>query len=79
MWRRRLACQRPPLIYPESTARVAPGMFKALVIQCPKICSWTRKPEILLEIRNKDHIPQRDQPAYCLQAFQDFKNIRKKA
>ena len=44
-----------------------------------KICSWTRRPETIVEIRKKGHVSRDYQHTYYLQTFQRLDNNRKKA
>ena len=42
-----------------------------------KICSWLRRPKIILEIRKKGHISPGGHQSYYLQVFKDFTYHRK--
>ena len=55
-----------------------PSSSNSIRHNCEKICSWSRRPKTILEIRKKGHISLDDQQSYYLQVFKDFTNNRKK-
>ena len=50
--------------------RLAKIYSNSIRCNCQKICSWSRKPKTMLEIRKNCHISLDDQESYYLQVFQ---------
>ena len=56
--------------YSSSSPRPVKSPSNSIRYNCRKICSWSRRPKTILEIRKKGHIFLGDQQSYYLQVFQ---------
>ena len=56
--------------YRSSSPKPVKNLSNSIRYNCQKICSWSRRPKTILEIRKKGQISLGDQKSYYLQVFQ---------
>ena len=70
------------LVYIKCNSSSSPRLIKSPSISirynCQKICSWSRRPKIILEIRKKARFSKRCTSLFFTSSSKDFTNHRKK-
>ena len=80
LWRRPACqpCQKPWIYQVPHSSSLRPFKSNSIWHNCPKICSWSRRPKTILKIRKKATFLKVISNPIIYKFFKDFTNHRKK-